>query len=246
MPSRFNLMDRFKHLVRFYDLLDELEKRVGGKRKLCECTSGMTWPKRGVYFFFEPGEIRSGSGSGLRVVRTGTHALKLGSKSTLWQRLCQHRGALRSLSGGHRGSVFRRLVGEAMINQRQFHSTTWGIGSSPSQAAKKTGIAKADVTADEKEIEHAVSSYIRSLPFLWVRVEDDPGPSSDRGYLERNAIALCSAIGNGNADAASKQWLGNSSSSQKVRSSGLWNANHVEEQYDSEFLSKLSEYVSQM
>ena len=33
----------------------------------------MYWPQRGVYFFMEDGEERSDSGSGLRIVRVGTH-----------------------------------------------------------------------------------------------------------------------------------------------------------------------------
>jgi len=37
-----------------------------------------------------------------------------------------------------------------------------------------------------------VSEYIRELPFLWVNVDDEPGPESDRAYIERNAIALVS------------------------------------------------------
>ncbi len=47
------------------------------------CTGRMRWPQRGVYFFFEDGETRSGSGSRHRVVRVGTHALVSGSRATL-------------------------------------------------------------------------------------------------------------------------------------------------------------------
>ena len=60
-------------IARFYDLLDRLAVRVGGLRVLADCTGGMKWPQRGVYFFYEDGETRSGSGSGRRVVRVGTH-----------------------------------------------------------------------------------------------------------------------------------------------------------------------------
>jgi hypothetical protein len=30
------------------------------------------------------------------------------------------------------------------------------------------------------------------MPFLWLAADDDPGPSSQRAYIERNAIALLS------------------------------------------------------
>ena len=94
-------------LIRFYDLLDVLEQLIGGKRKLVDCSGDMDWPQRGVYFFFEPGETRKDSGFGPRVVRIGTHALKDGSHTTLWNRLSQHRGVKRTSGGNHRGSVFR-------------------------------------------------------------------------------------------------------------------------------------------
>lgn len=44
-------------------------------------------------------------------------------------------------------------------------------------------------------MERRVSDYLRQLPFLWVDVPDEPGPESDRAYLERNAIALLSNYG---------------------------------------------------
>ncbi len=52
----------------------------------------MSWPKRGVYFFREPGENRKDTGAGPRIVRAGTHALKSGSGTKLWTRLSQHKG----------------------------------------------------------------------------------------------------------------------------------------------------------
>ena len=62
----------------FYDILQELEERLGGKRQLRNCNGKMNWPKRGVYFFFENGEKRTRKNE-LRVVRIGTHALKYNS-----------------------------------------------------------------------------------------------------------------------------------------------------------------------
>ena len=87
---------------RFYALLDALAGKHGGPRLLGDATGRMTWPRRGVYFFFEPGETRSGSGSGLRVVRIGTHALRAGSQSSLWGRLSHTvvRRAVAIIEGG--------------------------------------------------------------------------------------------------------------------------------------------------
>jgi hypothetical protein len=64
--------DRIEHLIRFYSVLDALEKNVAGPRKLAECSGRITWPRRGVYFFREPGELRSDSGDGPRIVRVST------------------------------------------------------------------------------------------------------------------------------------------------------------------------------
>ena len=133
-------MSRLDDLVLFYALLDRLERKLGGIRQLAGCTGRMGWPKRGVYFFFEDGERRHESGQGPRIVRVGTHALKAGSKSTLWGRLSQHRGHAASGQGNHRGSIFRLLVGASL---KACHGTdvprSWGIGADPGQAAARLG-----------------------------------------------------------------------------------------------------------
>ena len=96
--------DREKDTERFYELLEELEERVGGKWTLQECCRHMNWPHRGVYFFFEDEEYRNGSDRKLRVVRVGTTT---GKNTVLWDRLGSHRS--------NRGvSVFRDHVGKAL------------------------------------------------------------------------------------------------------------------------------------
>ena len=101
--------------IRFYDILKRIEKRIGGAAQvLANCNGRMNWPTRGVYFFYEYGETRSGPGNSLRVVRIGTHAVSTGSKTKLWTRLSQHRGPASRVGGKINGSVFRRLVGEAL------------------------------------------------------------------------------------------------------------------------------------
>ena len=87
-------MTRIDHLRQFYGSLVSLEKRLGGTRRLSECSGRIRWPARGVYFFMEPGEARTDTGQGLRVVRLGTHALKARSQTKLWGRLAQHRGII--------------------------------------------------------------------------------------------------------------------------------------------------------
>lgn len=170
---------RLRYIQRFYELLDRLEAGLGGKRTLGDSHGGMLWPQRGVYFFFEPGEERTTSGSGLRVVRVGTHALRGGSTTTLWHRLRQHRGTVggsRPGGGNQRSSVFRRHVGTALIAKDGWPepvSRHWGRGSSPSKGVRQA----------EYPLECAVSQHIRCMPFLWLAVDDEPGLDSLRGSI---------------------------------------------------------------
>jgi len=77
------------------------------------------------------------------------------------------------------------------------------------------------------------------MPFLWVAVPDDPSPESDRGVIERNSLRLLSNIGTTSGDSPSADWLGRWSDRQAIRDSGLWNVNHVHDDYNPEFLSLL-------
>ena len=236
--------DRLYDMVRFYDILDRLKQRVGGSRVLSGCDGRMNWPKRGVYFFFEEGEKRSGSGKD-RVVRVGTHAPNTGAKTTLWDRLSQHRGPAGRTGGNHRSSVFRKLVGAALACRKGLSVPSWGVGSSISDAADKLGTDKNSIKAAEADLEARVSEYIGSMPFLWLNVPDPPGPGSLRGFIERNAIALLSGYCNPELDPPSPQWLGRLSNRPLVRASGLWNNRHVDEPYDPSFLDEMEKCVDE-
>ena len=90
-------MNRREHLDRFYQLLEQLETNVGGKRRLANCDGYMDWPDRGVYFFFADDERRE-NGESLRTIRIGTHAVSTGSGTSLWSRLRTYRGILVALT----------------------------------------------------------------------------------------------------------------------------------------------------
>ncbi len=233
------MADRLADTRRFYELLDRLEGRIGGRRMLADCVGGMNWPNRGVYFFYEAGEARSRSGTGLRVVRVGTHGLKAGSRSTLWARLSQHRGTVRAGGGNHRGSIFRLLVGVALAREHGNNlPPSWGVGRDMGAAARRLGLDRGSVRRQEAELEASVSRHIRTMPLLWLDVGDEPGPRSERGMIERNAIALLSAHESA-LDPPSAGWLGHSSDRCRVRRSGLWNNNHVDEGYTPSFLDTM-------
>jgi len=230
-------MARRQDLERFYELLDKLEERAGGMRKLADCHGRMDWPDRGIYFFYEPGEVRSNSGSELRVVRVGTHALKANSRTTLWNRLSQHRGTKKTGGGNHRGSIFRLILGAA-IKRREHREQpiSWGIGGAASAAARKLDLDASTIRLSEMPLEQTVSEYIGEMPFLWLDINDSPGTDSLRGVIERNSIALLSNFGRDALDSPSSVWLGNYSDRERVRQSGLWNNNHIDETHDPDFL----------
>ncbi|WP_210160594.1 hypothetical protein [Methylocella silvestris] len=223
-------------LQKFYSIIARLEKGLGGARTLGSASGRLTWPKRGVYFFMEDGEVRSESGSGPRIVRVGTHALKTASGTRLWTRLSQHRGRLGSGGGNHRGSIFRLIVGTALMARHGHEYPTWGSGQS----------ASADIRAGEVELEREVTRFIGAMPFVWIEVDDEPGADSMRGYIERNAIALLSNFGRTPVDAPSEGWLGHDCNRERIRKSGLWNSNHVDEVYDPAFLECLERHVLAM
>jgi hypothetical protein len=224
---------RLDDLVRFYQLLSTLENRIGGARLLGQCHGRMPWPARGVYFFREPGQERSDSGSGPRIVRVGTHALTSGSSTTLWNRLSQHRGQQASGGGNHRGSIFRLLVGSTLPEAATI--STWGVGSNASR----------NVRAAEHALERVVSSVIWAMPVLWLPIDDAPGPDSLRGYIERNSIGLLSNLGRDALDPPSTGWRGHRCVRGKalVRDSGLWNQNHVEQERDAAFFDVLQNLI---
>jgi hypothetical protein len=225
---------RNSDLQEFYAILAALEKRVGKPRTLANCSGRLGWPRGGVYFFMEEGENRSRSGIGPRIVRVGTHALTERSKTKLWTRLLQHRGSKKTGDGNHRGSIFREIVGKAVIARRQdLNFPTWGEGNNASK----------DIRLGEFPLECEVSKIIGAMPFLWLAVENDPGL---RGYIERNAIALLSNFQKEPLDPPSQNWLGlwyKGDLRERVSLSGLWNSDHVDKRHDPAFLKRMEQLV---
>ena len=228
-------MSRRENIEKFYKILDKLRTRTGGERYLKCCDGNMNWPKRGVYFFFEEGETRESSNK-LRVVRIGTHAVRNGSQATLWNRLRAHRGSIRGRygdgGGNHRGSVFRRHVGDALIKKRhlQYQYPTW---------SKKHSVP-ASARMEEYPLEVKVSQKIGNMPFLWLEANDAPGANSIRRTIEKNSVALLSNYERERIDASSRNWLGGYCSNELVKKSGLWNVDYTDKDYDPEFLSRMN------
>jgi len=223
--------NRHQDLENLYDLLRKLKRGIGGTRCMSQCNGQQPWPRSGVYFFFEPREYRSRA-TELRVVRVGTHAVSRGSKATLWNRLRTHRGTSDGL-GNHRSSIFRLHMGAALAaRDPRLAVSSWSVGQA----------ADAEVRKKEERLERAVSEHIGEMEILWVAINDEPSPSSDRAYIERNVIGLL--VGRtGPADLPSHDWLGRYSPEERIVKSGLWNLDFLDYSYSPNFLEILHEYV---
>lgn len=230
------LNTRTNDLIRFYSILSFLEEETGPTRKLSECSGKLGWPERGVYFFKESGELRLESGSGQRIVRVGTHALKANSKTKLWSRLSQHRGQKASGGGNHRGSIFRLLVGNSLIQRKGYVYPDWGKGASTTSI----------IISSELLLEREVSQVIGDMTVIYLPLNDSAGPLSLRGYIERNSIALLSNYEKPALDLPSDNWLGLSCDRERVKRSGLWNNNHTDEEYDPDFLDVFERIVGEV
>lgn len=249
-------MPHLDDLNRFYDLIEKLKmicnSELGFENwidiKLTNCNGRLPyWKKckRGIYFFFDENEKRFDSDN-LRVVRVGTHAIKRSiGESTLWGRLKQHKGNDENMGGNHRGSIFRILVGQAMINRDDLNCPTWGHGNT---AKGETRIGEGGY--DGGGLEGEVSKYIRNLPFIFLRVDPESDNKeylancNDRKYLEKNIIGLLSD--RENPDEPSDNWLGKYSSRDRVRNSGLWQSNGVGHPYDKNFFNVFENYITLM
>ncbi len=228
---------RPEHLAAFYETLSRLEQRLGGRRTLMDADDNRPWPVRGVYFFFESGELRSASGIGDRVVRVASRSTPPAAPLHRWGGLLSDRGGAFG-KGNHRSAIFRRLVGEALLRRSNRALSSWGVGGSLREAAQRLPIDLASAAAAEAALEIEVSTHIRQMPFIWMETPDAPSPDGRRDYFVRHAVALLSNSPS-RSDPPSPTWLGLSSSHHRVSTSGLWNNNHVQKAYDPRLLDAM-------
>jgi hypothetical protein len=128
--------------------------------------------------------------------------------------------------------VYRKRVGEAIIEKHDLHDDYPDWDKRWSSIDRE----RSEVRDEEYILERRVSAYIREQPFLWVNLDDEPSADSDRAYLEQNVIALLSDFDGQTIDSRADGWLGRYSRSREIRESGLWNVNHVEENYEADCL----------
>jgi len=164
-------------------------------------TPGSDLPSNGLYFFYQEGETCPHTGSP-RIVRVGNHPR---SQNTLVRRLRQH------YSGNKNSSVFRKLLGGAILRQRQKNH--------PCLAHWEKQDEKTCDTC--RPLEDEVSLLIREqFRFRCVAI----ARMQERNEMESRLIATLSACP---VCLPSQNWLGKWAGNERVRSSGMWNSQHV-------------------
>lgn len=247
-PSAFvatpSTSDRPPHLAALYEILGDLADRTDGPWTLGSVDGHQEWPERGIYFFFTPDtDLENTPPSQWNLSRIGTVGVAAGSSNSLWNRLRQHRGNTRGEyagGGNHRGSIFRKHVGRAIIEAEGRHDQYphWGT-----EHRAGIPIGTQELRAQEHPLETRVSDYIRDLPFLVLPVPGEPAPGCDRDRIETNLIALISHHRRTTPGLLMDGWLGIESPKPEVYKSGLWNINHVNALYTPTIFDDVQAYL---
>ncbi|GHT94650.1 hypothetical protein FACS1894141_1720 [Spirochaetia bacterium] len=165
-------------------------------------------PKNGIYILFENGETAHSTN---RIVRIGTHT----GENQLPSRLKQH-----FLTENKDRSIFRKNIGLAILNKRgdpYLKQWEWDLTSRES----KEKYLKLIDSKRQAEIEKEVSDYMRKcFSFIVFRVDSKEARLS----LESKIISTVSLCENCKP---TQNWLGNYSTKEKIRQSGLWLVNEL-------------------
>ncbi len=228
-------MNRIDEINRFYELLNKLENKIGGKYLLPDCNAQMNWPRKSIYFFFEEGQVRDKKRE-KRVVSIGYTKGKE-ERDTLWACLRKHRGTVAGKyagGGNHRDSNLRLHLGSSLINRDGIDCLSWG----------KRFKANAEIRAAEYSLEKMVSQKVNSMPFIWLGLDSRTGTRDFARFMEKNVIALLSNYGKAPVDGPSSTWLGNYCVNPFVQRSGLWNVEYVSERYTPAFMEEFRKLVN--
>jgi len=196
-----------------------IHKALQSLPKYCEPTKDL--PQKGIYFFYEQGEICSHTDKP-RIVRVGIH----GQKATLRTRLRQHYRLNRE------GSVFRKHLGTALLKKK---------GTPDDEIIEWKDGRKSPRWNNFKATEDEVDRILPSRFFFKVVAVED---GEERKKPEEKLIASLAACPQCRP---SKGWLGQYAWSEKIRKSGLWNSNHVdsENKMKADDLERLKQLVNQ-
>lgn len=180
-------------------------------------------PKNGIYIMFENGEAAH---HGFRIVRIGINV----GQDNLYQRLTEHYE-----KRNKDRSIFRKNIGLALLNGREDpFLNKWKIDLTTHDARLKySEIVNSETLLNtEKEVSEIIQ---RNFKFSLIQVDS----KLERKKLEARLISTvshCKECG------PSDQWLGLKSPKKKIRESGLWQEQGMNEQViDQKTLEKIEE-----
>lgn len=165
-------------------------------------------PENGIYIIFENGEK---FGNLDRIVRIGTHT----GERQLRSRLNQH-----FIKENKNRSIFRKNIGRCILNKnKSSYLPLWELDTT-SRADKEKNLKLLDLDF-EKKIEKKISDYIQTnLTFCIFQVNT----KEQRLYWESKII---STLAKSKELKPSKNWLGNYSTKDKIKTVGLWQVNEL-------------------
>tara|TARA_R110002073_G_scaffold277717_5_gene441617 strand:- start:2849 stop:3484 length:636 start_codon:yes stop_codon:yes gene_type:complete len=162
----------------------------------------------GIYILFEKGEKFN---SFDRIVRVGTHT----GNNKLVSRLKEH-----FLNENKDRSIFRKNIGRAFLNRENNPFLEYWEMDLTSKQARLELEHKVDFNL-KNITESKVSDYIQNnFSFATFQINE----KNKRVYFEKKLISTISLCSDCNP---SKDWLGNFSTKDKIRKSGLWQVNEL-------------------
>ncbi len=182
-------------------------------------------PLRGIYFFYQEGEMWGHGGEKLRIVRIGTHR-----GSNFRNRIAEHflindrkMSFDKSKPKPSDRSIFRKNIGRALLNKNNDpYLEIWEI--SFLRRANRVKFGDLRDIEKEKSLEKQITEILRDkFYFRFVIIESESERMGSKG-LESKLIGTVSRC---TKCKPSANWLGNYSPKQEIRTSGLWLTQHL-------------------
>lgn len=158
-------------------------------------------PQNGIYVKFEKGEKHNELD---RIVRVGTDT----GENNLNKRLIEH-----FITENKNRSIFRKNIGRALLNKENNPYLKYWELDTTSKADKEKNLKLLDLEF-EARMEKEISTYIKTnFSFCVFRVET----KEQRLFFESKIISTLAFN-----TKPSENWLGNFSTKDKIKQSGLW------------------------
>ena len=172
-----------------------------------------TIPANGIYIMFEKGETYQGLD---RIVRVGTHT----GDNQLYSRLNQH-----FVKENKDRSIFLKRVGSAILaKNKDPYLDVWEVDTTTPENKNKVQ-AQLNPAHEQQITQQAVAHIRNKISFVVFEVKT----KEERLRLEKKIIATLSKAAKDGFIEPSENWLGNFSPDLKVRQSGLWQSQHLNE-----------------